>query len=411
MSSTFVCVSFPASITELEWKSYLHGLSEIETASLVCKDLSLDIDAFPFITREVTDNYCVLSHIEAALVDPRNLITGGEPTIALPLSTIRTFITIYYEPTDTIVRLLLGKFLSSRVRSQLDVLAERAGVRAKEAIRTFDCLRRVFDRCIDIEWQAPLCTFIASKYQIPNLLAWRYVCIFFLFKSRFDITNDKRLKYIPMASLEQISSSIICACAPIIVSNDAPETYTNVLEIRTEIKKIIDSLDTKVLNQEIKSSRPILSLDTSLFVLPLRDLSSRSRKGKGEISEGLAQIILNKCIENGYDDLVNILQRDTFLDDLLVTIRTLVGIDDDAWSDFLTKIATYIICPLKELGCSLKQADILLNILQSSLEILAMSNASSKPDFIHVVAWKRLLYVVRKIVKEIWEYVRSDSSY
>jgi hypothetical protein len=201
--------------------AYLQGLSESEAATSLCMRLGLDAESGPLVLRVVADQYRTFALLEQAYSDPERLLEGGFPLLALddPLAHVQD----YYALNPDVTRALLGKMLTSRVRAGLDVVADKADIRPKEAWRNFDNLRRVFDALEDAEWHVPVCSTIQNRFCLPHELAWRYTCILFLFKQRLNLASDvkKTLAAVPSGPLLEIASAMLCCWTQGVVT-DAP---------------------------------------------------------------------------------------------------------------------------------------------------------------------------------------------
>jgi len=218
-----VAVCDPETVDANVLGAYLQGLSESEAATSLCMHLGLDAESGPLVLRDVADQYRTFALLEQAYSDPERLLEGGFPLLALddPLAHVQDF----YALNPDVTRALLGKMLTSRVRAGLDVVADKADIRPKEAWRNFDNLRRVFDALEDAEWRVPVCSTIQSRFCLPHELAWRYTCILFLFKQRLNLASDvkKTLAAVPSGPLLEIASAMLCCWTQGVVA-DAPSS-------------------------------------------------------------------------------------------------------------------------------------------------------------------------------------------
>lgn len=140
-----------------------------------------------FITGEVLDHYRGFTQLERLLHRPSRF---AEQTVFQMEDGVRQrLIARYYELDDSVLRELLGLRLTSKIRKDLDEVAEKTGVRLRSCRRQFDNLRRIF-RCME-EVPGNLEANIQDIYELPLELARRYGVVVFFSCLGFDLSKEK----------------------------------------------------------------------------------------------------------------------------------------------------------------------------------------------------------------------------
>jgi Acidic fibroblast growth factor binding (FIBP) len=111
--------------------------------------------------------------IEEYLENPRVLQTQFLFPLSEELS--QSLINSYYGYDEKVIRELLGKKLTQRIRKELDDVSQKTRVPINGCRRMFDNLKRIQKRVEDIE--GPTSDIIIQYFLIPRELAARYANI------------------------------------------------------------------------------------------------------------------------------------------------------------------------------------------------------------------------------------------
>ena len=263
----WACVTEPAVVEEAVWALFLRGVPESEAAayagaavlagrrlgeaavepeaaapaaatlssiplppslltppppSVLPAGVALDAECAMLVARDVGDQYRTCVAVEAGMADPAALLRGAFPLVTLPEGALRVLVAQYYELGGGVVRALLGKKLTSKLRKDLDDVADSADVRLRAAQRTFDNLRRVFNHCDEVDWAVRVVPALQRAFALPPLLAWRYAVTLFLLRSRMNIADSrKRLAHAPADAFEGPASALLVLWCD--MAADAPE--------------------------------------------------------------------------------------------------------------------------------------------------------------------------------------------
>jgi hypothetical protein len=126
-------------------RAYLSGCTEREAAGFIAEiewGVEDAAEVMPYLLRDAADGYRVLAALEPALAEPEAYANGAFPYITLPTSQFDLLVQQFYTPSFPVLRSLLGKQLTTKLRKDLDVVAESLDVRIRECQRTYDNLRR-----------------------------------------------------------------------------------------------------------------------------------------------------------------------------------------------------------------------------------------------------------------------------
>ena len=95
----------------------------------------------------------------------------------------------YYALDSSVVRELLGKKLSGRLRKDLDEVSERTKVSLRSCRRQFDNIKRVFKSVEELPGN--FLQNIKNMYLLPERLADKYSVVVFIACHRFETTKKK----------------------------------------------------------------------------------------------------------------------------------------------------------------------------------------------------------------------------
>ena len=125
------------SVTEAMQKLRERGL--VTSQSDYCKDSAEENN---LLASDLADNYRLFGLWESMLHQP---VTFSEQLVfQLDPTTQRMLVEQYYALDSSVARELLGRKLTSRLRKDLDEVADKTGVSLRSCRRQFDNIKRVF---------------------------------------------------------------------------------------------------------------------------------------------------------------------------------------------------------------------------------------------------------------------------
>ena len=215
-SGAFVCATLaePATIDSFIFRCFCDGILEADAARASLHAQQLGLEAYPLALRDVLESYRVFAQLEQALLaDPSALIDGSWPLFTFPSEQLTACVQAYYLPNLHVVRSLLGKQLTSKLRQALDDVAETAGCKSiKECYRTFDCLKATFNCIEEPDHPPPLYPTLRTRFRLGADLAWLYSCLLFLLSHRFNVYESRgrnRAGAIPTEALVDCASAML----------------------------------------------------------------------------------------------------------------------------------------------------------------------------------------------------------
>ena len=143
-------------------------------------------------------NFAMFEHI---LHHPKQLSTQPLFFLAAPMK--QFMLQSYYSFSPHVIREILGKKLTSRLRKELDDVSQKTRVPLIGCRRMFDNLKRVTKLVEDIEGNMK--TIIQSEFALAADLAAQYAQVIFINNYRID-TSKKRLSHLPLADFQYVAS-------------------------------------------------------------------------------------------------------------------------------------------------------------------------------------------------------------
>ncbi|KAI8907287.1 acidic fibroblast growth factor binding protein [Gorgonomyces haynaldii] len=186
--------STKVTINRTLWNAWLSGLgtdNAVDYLLMHQKVQSREIPTKYHATLFVVSQYRQFEMLEQFLSFPKTL--RSQLLFPLDKQEQEYLIESYYGYDEKVVRELLGKKLTQRVRKDLDDVALKSGVAIMGCRRIFDNIKRIIKRIEDIE--GPLQELIARHFLISPELAQSYANIMFLNHHRLDTTKRRLSNY------------------------------------------------------------------------------------------------------------------------------------------------------------------------------------------------------------------------
>jgi len=159
---------------------------------------------FEVLVSDLNDNYRLFTMWETMLHHP--IMFSDQLVFQLDSETQNFLIEKYYALDSSVIRELLGKKLSSRLRKDLDEVSDRTRVSLRSCRRQFDNIKRVF-KSVE-EMPGNFLQNIKNMYILPEKLADKYSVIVFIACHRFE-TTKKKLNFISFDDFSLVSKAII----------------------------------------------------------------------------------------------------------------------------------------------------------------------------------------------------------
>jgi len=126
----------------------------------------------------------------------------------LPPHVLQCLLDGYYSLDEMLVKELLGKKLTNKMRKDLDELSEEMGIHLASSRRQFDNLKRIY-KCVE-ELEGGVIEAIQENYLLSEELAMKYVRIVFMSKNKLEtFTNKKRFSLVKAGDFEYCVSAIL----------------------------------------------------------------------------------------------------------------------------------------------------------------------------------------------------------
>ncbi|KAJ3003502.1 hypothetical protein HKX48_001726, partial [Thoreauomyces humboldtii] len=188
------------------WQLWLLGLT-VEQAAVFMNRRRPTLHCTPAALRHyVTSQYRTYELLEPYLHRPKLLATT--PPLLFPLCPeTRTYlIETFYTFHPSVMRQVLGKKFSSRVRKDLEDVCSKTRVPIAGCRRMFDNFKRVTKVVEDSE--RDLGAVIMREFLLPKALAEQYAHIIFINNYRFD-TFKRKLAHIRFADYDYVASILM----------------------------------------------------------------------------------------------------------------------------------------------------------------------------------------------------------
>lgn len=181
------------------WTAFLSGLSLQQAISHIQKDTKFTLQQ---VTQVVLTQYRNFEMLEGFLNHPRVLNT--QMIFSLNKTTKVSLIQSFYGLDSRVVRELLGKKLSHRIRKDLDLVAAKTSTSVLGCRRMFDNLKRVSKKVEDAQTN-DIVGVIMNNFLLKRELASQYLHIIFLNHYRID-TTKRKLVLIKFQDYEYVAS-------------------------------------------------------------------------------------------------------------------------------------------------------------------------------------------------------------
>jgi len=113
----------------------------------------------------------------------------------------------YYSLDGALCRELLGKKLNSRLRKDLDEVAEKCGVSLKSCRRQFDNVKRVFKAVEDVT--GDYADNIEKTFGVSKSLSEQYATLLFASSFRLEVSKRKSVSSLPFSAVRGVCLTLM----------------------------------------------------------------------------------------------------------------------------------------------------------------------------------------------------------
>ncbi|XP_065069199.1 acidic fibroblast growth factor intracellular-binding protein B-like [Rhopilema esculentum] len=191
MDEFSVCFSDPVDLDFHVYSLWLEGLNEEEaTRQRKCMEPSLN---FPnaILLSDTREQFQLFQLLEKFLQSPLTFRT--QMLCALSQTAQQELIQKYYSFDKDVIREILGRKMSAKLRKDMDDVSEKTGIPLKRCRRQFDNVKNVLKAYEDGEGSA--LDIMQRQFLVTEPLASIYASLVFIFVNRFE-TGRKRLLYL-----------------------------------------------------------------------------------------------------------------------------------------------------------------------------------------------------------------------
>ncbi|KAI8894268.1 acidic fibroblast growth factor binding protein [Globomyces pollinis-pini] len=183
------------------WNAFLSGLSVQQAIQRANRSNKSDDTKFIQVASLITTQYRNFEMLEVFLHHPKVLTT--QLIFSLNSKTKMTLIQSYYCIEPKVVRELLGKKLTHRVRKELEDISMKTNIPILGCRRMFDNLKRIIKKVEDVEGDIIL--IIMNHFLLSKELASQYAHVIFINHYKLD-TTKRKLSVLKFGDFEYVAS-------------------------------------------------------------------------------------------------------------------------------------------------------------------------------------------------------------
>ena len=172
-----------------------------ELGSMLLGAVSLE----SLVEADVRDQFRTFALLKAHLDDPQSLVS--QPLVRLDAGVQRLLIHHYYAFDRVVLRRIMGRKLTPRLRRDLADVAADTGVPLSSCQRQFDNMRRVYRAVVEVD-SVPLANAIAASFCLSHELADAYARFVFLSYNRIE-SSKKKLAFLTYEDLDFLAGLLM----------------------------------------------------------------------------------------------------------------------------------------------------------------------------------------------------------
>jgi len=203
---------FVGNFAIIDWELYnlwLSGRSVAEAVPVWNRDNRTTITDFhvsqDIIVSDFNDNWRLFTNLENTLLSSPS---GHDSPLQLLDSTTKKRVMESYHSLDSaFCREILGRKLNSKLRKDLDEVADKTGILIRSCRRQFDNIKKVFKAVEDVAPRNYVST-ISSTFGLSKTLAEKYAALVFAASFRLELTK-KKLAYLSFDQVKIVSLMLV----------------------------------------------------------------------------------------------------------------------------------------------------------------------------------------------------------
>lgn len=215
MDEFSVCFSDPMIVDLDLFCLWLKGVSEGDSAKqLAISSSSVGDVPFPILLKEVNEQFSLFKFLQQYLQAPVSL--SSQLLSSLSPHVKKQLIQSYYSFDKQVIREILGKRMSGKMRKDMDDVSEKTGVSLHSCRRQFDNIKNVWKSYDDLE--GSIADIVHKNYLLDDSLARYYKAMVFIFMHRFE-TLKRRLLHLELDDFISCAEAMmelwtVTACNP-----------------------------------------------------------------------------------------------------------------------------------------------------------------------------------------------------
>ena len=193
MDEFSVCFSDPLMVDMDLFSMWVDGYKEHEASKRFSTLITASVNDIPFsiLQLEVSEQYTSFKYLETFLQSPTLL---NSPILSsLSPEQKESLLEHYYDFNKDVMREILGKKMSAKLRKDMDDVSEKTGISLHSCRRQFDNVKNILRTFEDME--ESLNDVLKNHFLFSDTLVNKYYPLVFVFLERFE-TSKKRLNYL-----------------------------------------------------------------------------------------------------------------------------------------------------------------------------------------------------------------------
>jgi len=175
------------------FKEWLQGRSEMDAAKSLAVTTSNSVGDIPLniLLIEVKEQFVLFKYLKEFLHSP--FMLNSPVFSSLPPKTKQNLIENYYEFDKEVLREILGKKMSAKLRKDMDDVSEKTTISLQSCRRQFDNIKNIIKTYEELD--GSIQEILTKQFGFSSHLLKMYLPLVFVFIVRFE-TSKKRLQYL-----------------------------------------------------------------------------------------------------------------------------------------------------------------------------------------------------------------------
>lgn len=367
MDEFSVCFTDPLMVDMILFNQWLIGTSEQDSAKKLAVSCMNSVGDIPFtiLVQEVKEQYILFQSLEHFLRSPTLL--NSPMLCSLSPKIKEELIAGYYEFDKDVMREILGKRMSTKLRKDMDDVAEKTGTSLRSCQRQFDNVKNILKSYEDME--KGLTDVLTKHYLFSDTLVTKYYPLILVFIIRFE-TTKKRLQYLTFDDIVTCAEFIFEGWMPVADNHLGVDKHVDVDEIDRHFVQELRDLRSIVLEKDFQD------LHKSLVLIRLEQLQS-------------CTLHFIKSVDTNF----KMISRNLF------TLGAGLS-QSKEFRDFFNDVVEKLVEPIKQLDWSHKELDVFLTAIINSW-------GDFKDNELHIrkfdAVYIRFIEVMKKCILQIYK--------